>query len=416
MTGKLKNDCFALPVGTYWTPVSDALAHLQSSLSVVVGRETIETAHARGRVIADDVLAQRSHPPRANSAVDGYGLAWACLSETENRIPIVGGRAAAGADFDGSVPFGSACRILTGAAIPNGVDTVILQEDVDVEEDTIVFNGRGKKYANKRNAGEDVNAGDTIFAQGHKITPADMALLAATGVATLPVFKRLTVAILSTGDELVDDANDPRENAIVDANRPMLKSMFEQFGCAVVDLGISADNRETVRSCLDKGAKQADLIVTTGGASAGDEDHISALLNDTGSMALWRIAIKPGRPLALAFWDGVPVFGLPGNPVAAFVCSLVFARPTVMQMSGQGWNAPRGFMVAAGFEKSKKEGRSEYLRARLDGDQVEVFASEGSGRISGLSWANGLVELDAPARDIKKGDLVRFIPFAAFGL
>ena len=183
-----------------------------------------------------------------------------------------------------------------------------------------------------------------------------------------------------------------------------------------VDLGRAPDNRAALRACLDRAVGQVDAIITSGGASAGDEDHVSALLEQAGAMALWRIAMKPGRPLALGMWHGVPLFGLPGNPVAALVCALVFARPALAQLAGAEWSIPQGFNVPAAFEKHKKAGRREYLRARMRDGRAEVFASEGSGRISGLSWAEGLVELSEDARDIRAGDMVRFIPFGSFGL
>jgi molybdopterin molybdotransferase len=181
-----------------------------------------------------------------------------------------------------------------------------------------------------------------------------------------------------------------------------------------VDLGRAADTRGAVQEALDLGAGQCDAILTSGGASAGDEDHVSALLAETGSLANWRIALKPGRPLALGVWLGVPVFGLPGNPVAALVCTLIFARPALSLLAGAGWQEPQGFDVPAGFSKRKKAGRREYLRARIRDGRAEVFKSEGSGRISGLSWAEGLVELPDAAIEIAPGDRVRYLPFGLF--
>jgi molybdopterin molybdotransferase len=221
--------------------------------------------------------------------------------------------------------------------------------------------------------------------------------------------------VLSTGDELVESGEKAKAGQIYDANRPMLLALLSNLGHQAVDLGRAPDNRDELRKILDVAADQVDAIITSGGASAGDEDHVSALLQEAGAMALWRIAIKPGRPLALGMWHGVPVFGLPGNPVAAMVCTLIFARPALAQLSGADWTTPQGFQVPAAFNKSKKAGRREYLRARMRDGQVEVFVSEGSGRISGLSWAEGLVELSEEAREISAGDLVRFIPFGSFG-
>ena len=213
-----------------------------------------------------------------------------------------------------------------------------------------------------------------------------MALLSAVGVTELACYRPLRVGVLSTGDEIVasGSVNDPGKT--YDANRPMLLSLIGDWRMEAVDLGHVADDRDVLRARLDDAASRCDAILTSGGASAGEEDHVSALLGEAGARADWRIALKPGRPLALGVWDGVPVFGLPGNPVAALVCSLIFARPAFALLGGEGWREPQGFMVPAAFSKSKKPGRREYLRARINGDgAAEVFRSEGSGRISGLA-------------------------------
>ncbi|SFK84245.1 gephyrin-like molybdotransferase Glp [Shimia haliotis] len=412
----LTNDCFSLPPGTHWTPVSEAHDMLRARLSVVVGSETVALDAALDRVLAENAFAQRSNPPQPNSAVDGYGLRLADTTEGPNSLPLVDGRSAAGAPYHGQLPEGHAIRILTGATVPDGVDTVILQEDVTTDGAQIAFHGGLKSGANIRRAGEDVNAGDVILPAGRRLTPADLALAAATGMSELSVRKRLRVAVLSTGDELAQPGEQARADQIFDANRPMLLAMIEQFGFEPVDAGRAPDDRDQLRAMLDQAAQDADLILTSGGASAGDEDHLSALLNESGAMTLWRLAIKPGRPLALGMWNRKPVFGLPGNPVAAMVCTLVFARPAMGALAGEGWQMPTPLMLPAQFGKRKKAGRREYLRARLQNGAVEVFASEGSGRISGLSWAEGLVELPDEAQDIEPGTPVAFYSYASFGL
>ncbi|MEL7091052.1 MAG: gephyrin-like molybdotransferase Glp [Pseudomonadota bacterium] len=411
---RLRNDCFALPPGVHWTPVEDALADLKSRLRPVVGIEEVAAPAALGRVLATPVTAARSHPPRANTAVDGYGFAGA-FPEGSHSLPLMPEVAAAGRPCRVAVPAGHAIRILTGAALPEGVDTVLLQEEATVADGTLRFDGPVKHRANTRNAGEDVTAGQEILPEGRRLTPGDLGLIAATGRAQVPVYQPLRVAVLSTGDELAEPGQDARDDQIFDANRPMLLAQIAALGCTPVDMDRVADDRDALRAALDEASARADVILTSGGASAGDEDHVSALLSETGSMALWRVAIKPGRPLALAMWNGAPVFGLPGNPVAALVCTLVFAAPALALMGGAGWRAPRGFDLPAAFEKRKKPGRVEYLRARVRRGRVEVFASEGSGRISGLSWAEGLVELGHGAAHITPGDTVRFIPWAGFG-
>lgn len=417
MTGEsLRNDCFALPPGITWTPVADALNRLKSRLHPVVGRESLAIEACAGRILAQPVIAARAHPPFANAAVDGYGFDTDALEDGPATLPLTPGRAAAGQPFAGHVPPGHALRILTGAQIPPGVTAVALQEDVSVTDTHVHVPGRLKSGANCRPMGEDMTEGAEILPAGRKLTAADIATAISAGVATAQVHHRLRVAVLSTGDEVVPAGTTAKPGQIFDANRPMLSAILSDWGYEVVDMGQVPDDPARVADTLSQAASRADAILTTGGASAGDEDHVSAALRGGDTLNLWRIAIKPGRPLALAMWDGTPVFGLPGNPVAAFVCTLVFARPALGRMAGSPWSVPDGFTLPAGFSKSKKQGRMEYLRARIEDGTATVFQSEGSGRISGLTWATGLVELDDPAQSITPGTPVRYIPFSAYGL
>jgi molybdopterin molybdotransferase len=413
---RLRDDCFALPPGVAWVPVDEALARLEATVAPVAEAETVPLAAAGGRILAETVAGARSNPPAANAAVDGYGFAHASLGPGPHVLPIVEGRAAAGAPFAGAVPPGHTVRILTGALLPQGVDTVVLDEETTREGGTVRFGRSPKPGANTRRAGEDVAAGAAILPQGRLLGPADLALAAATGLAALPVRRRLKVAVLSTGDEIRPPGEAAAAHQTFDANRPMLLEILRRWQMEAVDLGHAPDDPQAVAAAHDRGA-EADAILTSGGASAGDEDHLAALLKARGALSTWRIAVKPGRPLALGRWRGRPVFGLPGNPVAAFVCTLVFARPALMRLAGAPWARPRGLALPAAFEKRKRPGRREYLRARLAEDgRVEVFASEGSGRVSGLAWAEGLVEIEDGAREVRPGDLVRYLPFAAFGL
>lgn len=417
-TKGLNNDCFALPPGVEWTPVDEALALLQSRLNIAVGQEVVTLGKAANRIAAQDVKAVRANPPNANSAVDGYGFAAASLpANGDVTLRLIEGRAAAGAPFAGVVPEGAAIRILTGASLPKGVDTVVLEEDVVAADDVVRFAAGIKPFSNARKAGEDVEAASLILRRGRLVSPPEIALMAATGVSEVSVFSRLRVGVLSTGDELLEVGEIATGDQIFDANRPMLLTLLAQWGFDAVDLGRAPDDRDALRDCLDRASQTVDAILTSGGASAGDEDHLSAILNAEGKVHSWRIALKPGRPLALGQWQGVPLFGLPGNPVAALVCTLIFARPALFQMAGRDWLVPLGFDVPAAFQKSKKAGRREYLRARLTPEgHGEPFVSEGSGRISGLSWAQGLIELGDEAQQISPGDPVRFYPYASFGI
>ena len=332
-------------------------------------------------------------------------------------LPLEPGRAAAGHPYAGPVPPGHALRILTGAEMPAGTDTVVMQEDVDVRIGRLRFTPPKGKGSNCRASGEDTAQGDTVLVPGARIGAAELARLTSVGIGRVQVRAPLRVGVLSTGDELLQPGDDPATSGTFDANRPMLGTMLRDFGHVGVDLGAQQDSADTIRDALNRAADSTDAIITTGGASEGDEDHISRLLQTEGQVTTWRIAVKPGRPLALGFWRGVPVFGLPGNPVAAFVCALIFVRPALAALAGQGWSDPAAYTLPAAFETRKKGGRREYRRARLNQDgHVEMFRSEGSGLISGLSWADGLVELPEPAMEVGIGDPVRYLPYSGFGL
>ena len=403
------SDCFALPPGADWTPVDTALATLRAGLPCIAGTGTMPVAEARGRILARDLAATRANPPAANAAVDGWAFAHATLRP--GPIPVAPGRAAAGRPFDGTVPPGHALRILTGAEIPAGTDTVALQEDATQDGDTLHLKAIPKPGANTRKAGEDVAPGDPVLRAGTILRPTDLAFAIAAGHGHLPVRTRLRVGVLSTGDEITEPGS---VAGIPDVNRPMLLAMLAGWGLDPVDLGHAPDDAGALAAILD--AADTDAILTSGGASAGEEDHLSRLLRERGGVHHWRIAIKPGRPLALGHWGGTPLFGLPGNPVAAFTCAALFARPALLQMAGAGWREAVGLTVPAAFTKRKKAGRREILRARLRDGAAEVFRSEGSGLVSGLSWAEGFVELPDGAVEVTPGDPVRYLPFSELGL
>ena len=413
---RLPSNCFALPPGVDWTPVDVALDRLRAALTPVVEAERLSIAEAGGRILASDAIATRAHPPVANSAVDGFGL-WLDAPMGERLVvPLDVARAAAGDPFEGALPKGHAAQVLTGAALPDGVNTVVLQEDAEVGDGVVTLFGPVKVGANTRKAGEDVDAGETVIAAGARLRAQDLGLLAAVGVSEVSVRAPLKVAVISTGDELIAPGQAAAPHQTFDANGPMLCEMVRNWGHEVARFERVGDDRDAVRACLDRAAA-CDAILTSGGASAGAEDHLSAILQAEGTVQDWRIALKPGRPLALGQWQGVPLFGLPGNPVAAFVCAAFFARPAFALLSGADWPENCGAYVPAAFAKNKKDGRREYLRARLNADgAAEVFASEGSGRISGLSWATGLVELPHEGIEIKEGDPVRYISFRDLGL
>lgn len=411
------DDCFALPAGVRWTPVAEALALLRSRLHPLTDTEDLPLAAADGRILATDLRALRANPPADNAAVDGYGFAFAALPDAEEiTLPLCAGVAAAGHAFAGAVPAGWAMRVLTGAILPAGVDTVLMQEDVTVGPGHITFR-RSRNLrpgVNRRRAAEDAAADEVILTAGTRLTPQALARAAVVGGQRVTVYRSLRVAVMSTGDEL--QATPPvTEAQVFDANRPMLAALVARWGVRVVDLGIITDDPALLRAALDRAAAQADVIITSGGASGGDADHLSQILRADGAMSLWRIAMKPGRPLALGVWQGRPVFGLPGNPVASLVTALVFVRPALLRLAGAHWTEPRGYTLPSGFAYERKPGRREYLRVKLGADgRLQKFRSEGSGLVGGLVWADGLADIPDAAGSIAIGDPLHFVPWESF--
>lgn len=410
----LAEACFLPQAAPGMATVAEAQAMLRAALAPITGRSRIAVAEADGRILAEDALALRDNPPASNSAMDGYGFAHASLV-SEQTLRLLPGRSAAGAPFSGAVPPGHAVRILTGALLPEGVDTVAMQEQVTVTDEAITLPEGLARGDNTRLAGEDVAAGAPALALGTQIGPAEIGLLSALGLAEVMVRAPLRVGVLSTGDEIAAPGTTLDPARTYDANRPMLLALAARWGHAAVDLGHVSDTREALRAALD--AAGVDVVLTSGGASAGEEDHVSALLRSEGQVAQWRVALKPGKPLVLGQWRRMPVFGLPGNPVSAFVTALLFARPALSVLAGGHWPEARGFEVPSAFSMTKRKGRREFLRARLDDSgRAELFRSDSSGMISSLAWAEGLVEIAEDPCEIVPGDPVRFLPFGSFGL
>jgi len=410
--------CFSFPKADGMASVDDALAMLRAGVAPVTGRETVAVSEAAGRILADDAVAERANPPGTNSAMDGYAFAHDGIDAGgEASFALLDGRSAAGAPFQGRVGPGQAVRILTGALMPEGADTVVMQERVTVDGDRLRFAGGIAHGANTRARGEDIAAGETALPAGTRISAAEIGLLTAVGVAQIAVRTRLRVGVFSTGDELAAPGSTPDPARTYDANRPMLLALAERWGHGAVDLGQVPDDQGQLRAALDRAAREVDVILTSGGASAGEEDHVSALLGGEGEVVQWRVALKPGKPLVLGNWRGVPVFGLPGNPVSAFVTALLFARPALSVLAGGAWLAPQGYSVPAAFSMNRRHGRREFLRARLSADgAAEVFRSDSSGMMSSLGWAEGFVEVHEDQAKIAAGQTVRFFPFGSFGL
>lgn len=418
---KLADDCFVHD--------RDRLRHeevitlLRERLHPVVGMAAVPLDEALRRVLAEDCIAPRPIPAHDNAAVDGYAVRHQDLHADEpTRLPV-SGRLAAGIQktFPEHRP-GTATRIFTGAVMPRGADSVVMQEDCEVEADFVTIPPRLKAGANRRRAGEDVEQGETLLTSGSILRPQDLARLASAGIGHVPVYNRLKVGIISTGNELrLADGEALPVGAVFDANQPLLTGLAASLPVDVHPLGILPDRAGAVEDALTAAAREYDAIVTSGGASKGEEDHLRAALEKLGACHLWQLAIKPGRPMMMGQIQGTPVFGLPGNPVAVFVCWLLYVYPSLLRMAGAPWREPETIILPAGFSvPRKKQDRREFYRGWLEAENgktvLRKFERDGSGLIAGLQAATGLIEIPEETDEIAPGDPLRYWPFSRFGI
>ena len=413
---QLSDDCFAF--GGPLMSVDDAVAIIAKRVSAVREVETVELGDADGRILAHDVTAPLPLPPFTNSAVDGYAVRSGDLTgEAEQSLPV-GGRIQAGAAAGEAIMPGHATRIFTGAPMPDGADTVFMQEDVRIDDAGRVVVPPGLRAgANVRPAGEDMALGAAALPAGRRLRPQDIALAAAFGLPQLKVRRRIRVAVFSTGDELVSPGAPRAAAQLFDSNRFMLMAMLARLQCKVSDLRILRDDRASLAGALKQAAGAHDLILTSGGVSTGEEDHVKASVESVGSLVLWRMAIKPGRPVAMGIIDGTPLIGLPGNPVASFVTFVHVVRPTVLALAGALQQRLVPMPVRAAFSYRKKIARREYVRVNLqqgaDGAIEAVkFPREGAGLLSSLVETDGLVELGETVTQVEPGQIVGFLAYA----
>lgn len=422
---QLSDDCFA--TGDSLMPLATALETLRQRLAPVTGVEEVALDKAAGRILADDITTAIDVPPHDNSAVDGYAFRHADLKAAKGRLRVVG-RAAAGHPFDGPVGAAEAVRIFTGGAMPAGPDTVLMQEDaVLIREEAgpeaamlIVPDGLAEG-ANRRHRGEDVSAGSVILTAGRHLGAADIGLAASVGCPAVRVRRRLAVGLFSTGDELAEAGAPLAAGQIHDANRHMLAALIKAAGATVRDLGILPDEPARIEAALATAAGDCDMLITSGGVSVGDEDHVRPAVEKLGGLHFWRLAIKPGRPLALGQVAGVPFAGLPGNPVAAALTFIRLIRPMIGVLAGGRWQTPLFHPVIADFSHRKKAGRREWVRVSLSGQSGEMplarkLARQGAGVLSSVTGADGVIEIDEDRTRLSSGDTVPFLSFAGFGL
>ncbi len=404
----------------------EALDKLLSAARPIRGTETISTLEATGRVLAADQLSQLNVPPMDNTQMDGYAVRAVDCASGAASLPV-SQRIPAG-NVGQKLQPGTVARIFTGALIPEGADAVVMQEQCTLDQASgkVTVNHAQKSGEWIRRAGEDIRAGSTILSAGTRLRAQELGLAASVGLATLPVVRRLKVAVFFTGDELTMPGEPLRPGAIYNSNRFTLRGLLQQLGCEVTDLGIVPDSLDATRAALRTAADGHDLIITSGGVSVGEEDHVKPAVEAEGRLDLWQIAIKPGKPLAFGEvrrvdegtqaspggQEGAAFFvGLPGNPVSSFVTFLLFVRPFILALQGAKAVAPKRFPMRADFSWSKADKRNEFLRVKVNERRgLDLFGNQGSGVLTSTVWSDGLVD-NPPGQTIQPGDTVHFIPF-----
>ncbi|MEC7488108.1 MAG: gephyrin-like molybdotransferase Glp [Pseudomonadota bacterium] len=415
---QLSDDCFAF--GGELMRSREALQMLNDRLNVVVGVKNMPLRKALGQILAEDVISEIEVPPHDNAAVDGYAVRFADLSQKADTELLIAGRLAAGDNPVEALRTGQAIRIFTGASMPLEADTVLMQEDCRVKDDVLIIPRGVAKGANRRLAGENIKAGMQILHSGLRLRPQDIGMAASVGKNSLPVYDRVRVALFSTGDEVRDIGQKLPNGCIYDANRYMIASALERLGCIVDDLGILPDSHDVIKAALAKTVETQDLIMTSGGVSTGEEDHVRSAVEALGELHFWRLAIRPGRPLALGQIGSVPFIGLPGNPVAVLVTFMLFARPAILRLGGCRKTKPEYYQVRAGFELRKKSGRREWLRVHLEQDNegfpvARKFPRDGAGILMSMVESDGLVELPEDLTLLEADTMVNYLPFNEIG-
>jgi molybdopterin molybdotransferase len=413
---QLSDDCFAF--GGPLMSVDEAVGIIAARVAPVREVATATLLQADGRILAADISAPLPLPPFTNSAVDGYAVRSRDLPARSEIALGVAGRVQAGSAAEPMEP-GRATRIFTGAPMPDGADIVFMQEDVRLDsEGRVVLPAGLKSGSNVRAAGEDIQLGSAALTAGRRLRPQDIALAAAFGLTEVQVRRRIRVAVFSTGNELVSPGAARASAQLFDSNRFMLMAMLGRLGCEISDLGILRDDRASLARALTEVAAAHDLVLTTGGVSTGEEDHVKAAVESVGKLVLWRMAIKPGRPVAMGIIGGTPLIGLPGNPVASFVTFVHVVRPTVLALAGAAPQPVVPMPVRAAFSYRKKVSRREYVRVNLrrakDGVLEAIkFPREGAGLLSSLVDTDGLVELGEEVTQVEPGQIVGFLGYAS---
>lgn len=390
-------------------PVDQVIETLLERVEPVKDKKSVILDEACGRVLAEDILSPLDVPPADNSAMDGYALNVDDPDIEEGGVYPVSDRIAAG-QVGQSLRPGTMARIFTGAHIPPGANAVVMQENTEALDEGVKLDVMPRRHANIRPRGQDIAAGDVVLEKGRRLQPQDIGLIASVGLAECPVYRRLKIAILTTGDELVDPPAPVQEGQIYNSNRYTLAAMVRELGMEVVDLGIIADTPEATEEALLKGAEEADCILSSGGVSVGEEDYVKSSVEKLGVIDIWRIAIKPGKPMAFGAVGQTPFFGLPGNPVSTFVTFFVIARPWLLKFQGCNSVYNRFFHGISAFDFDGGS-RREYMRVRIDREDgtIHKYDNQGSGVMSSLCWADALAEVEV-GQQIRTGEAVKVFP------
>jgi molybdopterin molybdotransferase len=416
---QLTDDCFAFSGPLL--PIADMEKLITKRIKPVKETEAVPLVAARGRVLAVKVAAPVSLPPFDNSAVDGYAVRHRDLDTGDETRLKIAGRLTAGRAANALVAKSQAIRIFTGAPMPRGADTVFMQEDVRTEGDAVIVPAGLSRGANRRLAGEDVKKGAIVLPAGRRLAAPDVALAAAVGLTRLKVRRRVRVALFSTGDEIVEPGTPRAAAALYDANRPLLEGMLERLGAEVTDLGILKDDPKVLERAIASAARNHDLVLTSGGVSTGEADHVKNVVEKIGRLVFWRVAIKPGRPVAMgvirAGRNGAAFVGVPGNPVAAFVTFARVVRPLLLRLAGANPEPLTALPVKLSFPYKKKSGRREYVRVALRPGKRGIVEAvkhpqDGAGVISSLTETDGLAELGEDVTRLEPGATVGFLSYA----
>lgn len=393
-------------------PVDKAREVIARFLTPVTATERVHVRASLGRILAADVISPLDVPSHDNSAMDGYAVRFADLKSDGEVMLTVTGTAFAGAPFDGAVEAGECVRIMTGGVVPRGADTIVMQEHVKAAEDRVVIGAGHRRNQNLRRAGEDLKAGAPALKRGQPLRPAEIGLIASLGIPEVEVYRKLRVAFFSTGDELVSIGTVPKQGQIYDSNRYTLYGMLERLGCEVLDMGVVRDDPVLLEAAFERAASAADVVITSGGVSVGEADFVKELLNKLGEVVFWKIAMKPGRPLAYGRVGGAHFFGLPGNPVSVMVTFYQFVRDALLALSGRNPVDPLAtFQVPCTSALKKAPGRTEFQRGVLTRDtagqlSVRVTGEQGSGILRSMSEANCFIILPTDQGNVAPGNLV----------